>query len=169
MNDLKKRLKKKGWTNEDIHKAVKIINSGKLKKSKKIVLLESIIHNIWILMFLAIIGNFIISIILMPFIVSMQSAKLYIVIVVIGLAFGAFFDMLIRDMKNIKDKDLIIPAVFFLLITIINISLIVKLSNYFQRGLGLGGFQHSPILVSVVYVVAFILPYAVKSTILCKK
>ncbi|TKJ17213.1 hypothetical protein CEE44_01615 [Candidatus Woesearchaeota archaeon B3_Woes] len=164
MNDLKKRLKKKGWTNNDINKAVAIIKHGKNKRSKKILFLDSITY--WMIWFVALIGNFVISIIFIPFLLIMQGFKLYVIILAVGLAFGAFFNLLIREIEN---KDIIIEGIFLLVLTVINIILIVKFSNYLQQNIGLNNVQHNPLFVGIVYLFAFLLPSAIKSLMIYKE
>lgn len=167
MNDLKKRLKKKGWSDNDINKAIAIIKRGKNKTPKKIIFLDSIVY--WIVLLIALIGNFVVSIIFIPFLLVMQGLKLYIIILVIGFVFGVFFNFLIREIENIPNKDLVIAWVVLPLLTIINIVLIVKFSNYLQQTLELSNMQHNPLLVGIVYVCAFIIPYAIKSLMLYKE
>lgn len=161
MNDLRERLKRKGWSDEDIYKAIEIIEKGKKKKPKNIAFLDSIVY--WLILFVALIGNFIISIILIPFMLAMQGTRLYIIILIIGFAFGAFFDLLIRDLKKVENKEVIIAGIFLPVLALINVIFMVRFSNYFQQMLGLGAAENNPIIVAVVYVFAFVLPYAIRS------
>jgi hypothetical protein len=111
----------------------------------------------------ALIGNFIISIILIPFMLAIEGIRLIVIISVIGLAFGAFFDILIRDLKNIENKEIIMAGVFLPLLALINVSLMVNFANYIDEKLGLVTGKHNPFLISIVYVVAFVLPYLIRS------
>lgn len=167
MNDLKEKLKQKGWTDYDIQKAVAIIENAKNKKSKKIIFLDSFAY--WLALLIALIGNFVISIILIPFLLTMSGIKLYSIIIIIGFAFGAFFDILIRDIEKIRDQKVIIAGVFLPLLALINISLMVKFSNYLQQRLILQSNANSPLLIGLVYVCAFILPYVIKGLISLRK
>jgi len=164
MSNLIERLRKKGWTEQDIEKAVRIIEQGKNKKPKAFIILDSIMY--WLVLFVALIGNFIISIILIPFMLAIQGFRLYAIIIIIGFAFGAFFDLLIRDLENLQNKDLVIAGIFLPLLALINVSLMVKFSNFLQAGLRLSSINHSAIMIAFVYVFAFILPYLIKSIIL---
>ena len=166
-NNLKERLKQKGWTDDDIYKAVSIIERGKTKKSKKILLLDSIIY--WVVLLVALLGNFIISIILIPFMLAMQGIKLYFIVAIIGFAFGAFFDLLIRDLENITNKDILIAGIFLPALAIINVVLMVKFANFLGKGLLIANVHQDPIPISIVYAIAFILPYAIKSLVLIKE
>jgi hypothetical protein len=167
MNDLTQRLKQKGWTDEDIYKAIAIIERGKQKKPKKSKFFDSLMY--WLVLFVALIGNFIISIILIPFLVAMQGVSLYTIIIVIGFAFGAFFDLLIRDIEKIQNKDIIIAGIFLPLLALINVILMVNFSNNLQKAMGLTNIQHNPMIVSIVYVITFVLPYIIRVLILYSK
>ncbi len=167
MSDLTQRLREKGWTEEDIYKALSIIERGDLKKSKKIAFLDSIIY--WIVLFVALIGNFIISIILIPFMLAMSGLRLYAIIIIIGMAFGAFFDLLIRDIEKIQKKDVIIAGIFLPLLALINVSLMVNFANHLQKTLGLITPEHSSIIIGIIYVFAFVAPYIIRSVILIKQ
>ena len=157
--DLMWRLRKKGWTDEDIYHAVKIIERGRKKKPKNIIFLDSMVY--WVALLIALVGNFIISIILIPFMISMSGVKLYAIITIIGFAFGAFFDLLIRDIKKIQNKDVIIAGIFLPLLALINVNLMVTFSNYLQEVFKLSTVQHNPMVISVMYVIAFIIPYMI--------
>ena len=149
MNEFTERLKEKGWTDDDIQKAVSIIEQGKIKKPKKIAFLDSIVY--WIVLLVALIGNFIISIILIPFMLTMQGIRLYTIIFIIGFAFGAFFDLLIRDIEKLQQKDVIIAGVFLPILAIINVSLMVKFSNFLQATIKINNVAQSPIIISETY------------------
>ena len=167
MNDLTQRLKQKGWTDEDIYKAVAIIEKGKQKKTSKSHIFDTIMY--WLVLLVALIANFIISIILIPFLVAMHGVSLYTIIIIIGFAFGAFFDLLIRDIEKIQDKDIIIAGIFLPLLALINVILMVNFSNNLQKVMGLSNIQHNPVIVSIAYVSAFILPYIIRVFILYSK
>ena len=167
MNDIYRKLKDKGWNDEDINKAALIIKNSEIKKSKKLRFLDDIIF--WIVLIIAIIGNLIISIILIPFLLALKGYILYSIIIIIGISFGFFFDLLIRDIEKLEKKNIIISGLFIPAIAIINISYMVRFANYIQSTLQLGNVPHSYILVSLVYAAAFMLPYLSKEFILKSK
>jgi hypothetical protein len=167
MSNLKDRLKQKGWSEEDIYKAITIIESGKTKKSKKLLFLDSLVY--WLVLIVALIGNFVISIILIPFMLVIEGFRLFSIIVIIAFVFGAFFDLLIRDIENIQNKDVIIAGLFLPLLALINVGFMVEFANYLQENLVLGGIHHNPIIISIVYVIAFVLPYGIRTYIISKQ
>jgi len=166
MNELEIKLKEKGWTDENIAELNSMIKEGQKFKSKKILFLDSIIY--WVVLFAALIGNFVISIILIPFMLALQGIRLYVIIFVIGIAFGALFDLLIRNIERIQKKDIIIAGLFLPALALINVSLMVKFANFIQEILKVG-IKHDPIIISIVYVIGFVLPYMLKSLILVSR
>lgn len=160
MSDLVDRLKSKGWTDDDIQKAVSIIEQSRKKEPKNMTLIKSIIY--WAVLFVGLIGNFVISIILIPFMLAIPGLRLIVIILIIGFAFGAFFDMLIRDLRSTENKDIVIAGIFLPLLALINVSLMVEFANYLEQKLGLLTGQHNPWLISVTYVFAFVLPHVIQ-------
>jgi hypothetical protein len=167
MSELEERLRQKGWTENDIQQALQIIQKAQAKKTKPLLFLDSIIY--WLVLFAALIGNFIISIILIPFMLTITGFKLIAIIILIGFAFGAFFDLLIRDIKNLENKDVIIAGIFLPLLALMNVSLMVRFANYLQLQMGLLTPQHDPWVISAIYVCAFMLPHVIQWLIKHKK
>lgn len=157
-DDLYQRLKAKGWTKADIKKAVKIINQAKEKKPKKIQILDAVIY--WFVLIIAIVGNLVISIALVPFLLEFKHLFLYIIIIILALVFGFFFDLLIRDIESLEQKHVIIAGVFIPALAVINVFYITNFSNYVSFTLNLGNV-HNPFIISVIYVLAFSSPYLV--------
>ncbi|MFH2028212.1 MAG: hypothetical protein ABIJ08_03675 [Nanoarchaeota archaeon] len=157
MSDLYQRLKAKGWSSEDIQKAMRIINKAKEKKPRRIQILDAMIY--WFVLIIAIVGNLIISIALVPFLLEFHSFFLYVIIAILALVFGFFFDLLIRDIESLEQKHVIIAGLFIPALALINIFYIAQFSNYVSVTLNLNN-AHNPFLVSLVYVTAFSSPYA---------
>ena len=96
-SNLYQKLRAKGWSKADINKAANIIN--KAEKPKKIQLLDEVIY--WFILVIAIIGNIVISIALVPFLIALKSSFLYLVIILMAITFGFLFDSLIRDIESL--------------------------------------------------------------------
>jgi hypothetical protein len=165
--DLRERLKEKGWTDEDINKAIKIIESAKEKKPQNIKIIDSIVY--WVVLIVTIVGNLILSIILVPFLLTLSHIQLYIIIGTIAATFGFLFDLLIRDIENLEQKHYIIAGVFIPSIAIIDVYFMVRFANYLTSIMKLNNIQHNPLIVGLVYTVAFIMPYLVNKYIIQNK
>ena len=68
-----------------------------------------------------------------------------------------------------ENKDIIIAGIFLPLLALISVSLMVVFSNYLQQGFLLDKDPANPLIIGIIYAIAFIMPYLVKSLILLKQ
>jgi len=144
--DIKERLKQKGWTDQDINRALEIMYAQEQANSSVNQYTQS--------------GSRILY--WSALIVSTQGFTLYMMISVIGLVFGFLITVLLRDIEHIDYKNHIVAGVFIPALAIINVYVMVSLSNKIANTISSTNtsfYQHNPIIISVVYVVAFMLPY----------
>lgn len=155
---MREKLKKKGWTKKEIDKTLKIINRAKENKHPAIKFLDKTVY--WIALVVAIIGNFIISIALIPFLLALKPFQLYLTIITIGIAIGLLFELLIRSITHLEAEHHLFFGFYIPIIAIINVFIITIIANNLEDVLMIENV-HNPLVVSVVYGVAFIIPYAV--------
>lgn len=155
MQDIKKRLIEKGWKKEDINKTLRIIEQAKANKHPKIKILDKAVY--WISLFIAVIGNFIISISLIPFLLALRSFQLYAVVITIGISFGLLFELLIRTIE-LQAKHHIFLSIIIPVIAVVNIFVIVLFSNSFMQSINIQNPQN-PLFVGAVYAIFFMIPY----------
>ncbi|MFH0867776.1 MAG: hypothetical protein V1831_00525 [Candidatus Woesearchaeota archaeon] len=153
MKDIKNHLIEKGWNKKDINKTIKIIEHAKRNKHPTIKFLDKSVY--WLSLLLAIIKNFIISLALIPVIIVFNAPQLYIIIAIIGIAFGLLFELLIRSIEHLEAKHHIFLSILIPVITVINFVIVL---NNMKKLVGIEDPQN-PIVVGVVYAVSFILPY----------
>lgn len=163
MRNLIERLKKRGWKKGEIAKAVGIIKKAKQDKSKEAIFLEERIY--WILLVILITANLAISAALMPILIALRGEILYFIIIVIGTAFGALFETVIRGIEHLEKRHHAFLAVFIPIMAFAVVFFISKLSNDLIKMIGLNNF-HSPIIIAFVYAVSFVLPYIIHRFIL---
>ena len=163
---LKESLLEKGWKKEEVEKALKTMYTEEPKKKEFPEHANKILY--WSTLILAIIGNFIISLVLVPFLLVMPSIALYFIIAIIGLTFGSLFNMLVRDLEAIDPRHHVIAGVFLPSFSLINIITVVNFANKFNSALNISPFFQNPIIVSAVYVICFMLPYLVDQGILSR-
>ena len=166
MRDIKKRLEQKGWSKKDISKTVRIIEQAKANKHPKIKILDKLVF--WASLVVAIIGNFIISISLIPILLALNNLPLYIVLITLGVAFGLLFELLIRTIEHLEAKHHIFLGIIIPTIAIINVIIIVAFSNNLEKIINIEN-PHSPLLVGVIYAFAFMLPYLIYQLFLKNK
>ncbi|MBI2655465.1 hypothetical protein HYX06_03515 [Candidatus Woesearchaeota archaeon] len=163
MENLKKRLEKRGWKNHEIEKAVGIIARAKQNKTKENLFLGKRVF--WILLIVLIASNFAVSVAMVPLLMALKGAGLYFVIIVLGLVFGFVFELVIRTIEHLEYRHHLFLAVFIPLTALINAFIISGLSNDMAAGLGMQN-PHSPLAVGIVYAASFVLPYLVYRFIL---
>lgn len=115
----------------------------------------------WLALLVTIIGNLIISAALIPFLIVMKDVQLYLIIIILGIAFGLLFDLLLRDIENIDFKHHVIAAIFIPGMAIVNLFIITNLANRLIEVLEVANVKHNPIMISIVYIIAFMIPYLI--------
>lgn len=155
MKDLKNYLIEKGWAKKDVNRTIKIIESAKKNKHPQIKILDKFVY--WFSLLIAIIGNLIISISLIPVLIALKGLQLYLVIITLGLAFGLLFELVIRNIEHLETKHHILLGIMIPVIAVINFIII---SNNMKKLIGIENPQN-PIIVGSVYAITFILPYIV--------
>ena len=157
MKSLASRLREKGWTQEEIDHAVAIIDESKKHKPKITVVLDQLVY--WIALILAIIGNIVLSVVLIPFLLVLNNIQLYIFVVILASSFGLLFSQILKDIEGLDKKHHVIAGIFIPALALINVYVMVNLANYLDKIFKLSKVEHNPVLISIVYVVFFIFPY----------
>ena len=163
MKDLKTYLKEKGWSNKDIKKTVKIIQNAKENKNPKIKVLDKLVY--WISLIFILIGNFIITIALIPELIALKGPLLYIVIATLGISFGLLFELLIRTIENLNIKHHLFLGITIPILGIINF---IILSNNMEKLVGISS-NTNPIIIGALYTITFMLPYLIYQGFLAHK
>ncbi len=159
MEPLRERLKAKGWHDDEIEKTMAIVESAKKKKTSFIIMSEAIVY--WIALFLMIIGNFFMSVLLIPFQLAFSAKFVYIAVALLGLSFGIIFTVILWEIENLETKRYIVEWIFIPAIALINVYIMVVLSNYIAKLIRNQGALQNASIMAVAYVVSFVLPYAV--------
>ncbi len=159
------RLRKKGWQKEHIHKAVELINNAKQNRHPGIKLMDSLVY--WILLLLIVLGNFTISIGLLPLLLALQGIFLYPIIAAAAIVFGLLFELVIRSIEHLEMKHHFFLALVIPFIAVINFLVMAQFAREAQISLGLAE-RHDYISLSIAYTAAFVLPYIYYKFILKK-
>jgi hypothetical protein len=157
MKDLASRLREKGWTQEEIEHAVTILGESKKHKPKITVVFDQLVY--WVALILAIVGNIVLSVVLIPFLLVLNNIQLYIFVVVLAGSFGLLFSQILRDIEGLDKKHHVIAGIFIPALALINIYVMVNLANFLDKVFKLSKVEHNPVLISIVYVVFFTFPY----------
>ena len=152
------KLKKRGWTKREIDNTLKLVREAKNNKHPAIKILDKSVY--WIALMAAFVGNFIVSIVLIPFLLTLNNFQLYLVVITIGLTFGLLFELLIRSITHLEAKHHLFFGLLVPIIAIINVFIITIYSKNLEKKLMIES-TYNPLAVSVVYGIAFIIPYVV--------
>ena len=146
----------RGFTKDEARKTVDV-----LKKGKDVPLFEK--ADAWmnyVLLMVAIIGNMIIAIMLIPFLLAFKTIPLYIVIGLIALLFGYLFATIIKSLDQ-KAKGGVIAGLFLPAIALINSYFMVEFANFVTTTLTLPNEIHSPVTITAIYVASFVAPFLI--------
>jgi hypothetical protein len=155
---IEERLRKSGLDEDEIKRTLTILRYG--KSNQKNFFLKRIPHVAvyWVSILVAILANAILSVLLVPFIVVLDKAYFFIFVLVFALGLGIIINIILRDIE-LKGHHHFFSGLVIPLIALINIQLIVKLTNPL---LDLSGqARYDPLVVSLMYVIAFMVPYLI--------
>ena len=163
MQNLIKRLEKRGWSKKEILEAVGKIHKAKQLKTPETRFLEKRIY--WILLIVIVAANFAISVALIPILMVLKGIFLYSIIITLGIVFGLLFELVIRSIEHLEKRHHLILAIFIPIIALVNVFVISKVSNDLTKTLNLKNL-HNPIIIALIYAASFVLPYIVYRFIL---
>ena len=157
IRNIKEELEKKHWSKEEIDQALKAFEEAEKKQPYRHATFNQIIY--FLALFLSMVGNFAVTVILIPFFVLAEGIYLYLGLFIISLAFGGLFDLIVYDIEKIQEAPRFKQGIFLFAIALINIWIITRLSAYFGELIGIVQPWTVPLITSIVYVVGFMLPY----------
>ncbi len=155
--EIKSQLSQKGWKKEDIERTERILQSQH-DRSRSVHRLQRTLY--WFALLGLLICNLLVAVFLIPFLFVLKGVFLHIIIGTLGLIFGAFFNLLINDIEHLERRHHVFALVFIPVISIINIFIIYQLIHILA-GIINYPLHQSPAIVSLVYVIAFIIPYTI--------
>jgi len=155
---LRMSLAEKGWQEHHIERAVSTLHAAESVKDSGTKLLDLVIY--WVAMVLAVVGNFVLSIALIPVLLAFNDIALLISVAIAAILFGMTLDFVLKEIEHLRKTHLIIPELFIPAIALINVYIITNLSNDIARALQLPT-THNPWTVSIIYMVCFVIPHFV--------
>jgi hypothetical protein len=154
---LRQKLREKGWKEEEIEHALDVMGSGEARTPSAPQRGSSPVLY-WLTLLISIIGNFLIAVAIIPFLIVLSDAQLYFVMAVLALSFGAMFNFLINTMEHLDPSHHVVAGVFIPALAAITVFVMVNVSNrlseFFQSPI-----IHNPVWVALLYVLFFSAPY----------
>ncbi|MFH1849866.1 MAG: hypothetical protein ABH879_06820 [archaeon] len=156
--ETKKRMKDRSWSKEEIEHTDRLMTSPRLKEKHSHYRESSQRIIYWIAVYIMIIGNFMVAVALMPFLILLSGISAYAVVFSMGLIIGLIFNVLIQDLEHLHTRHKILGSLLVPILAILNIIIIVQATNRISDTLSIL-IHNSAVLLSVVYAAAFIIPY----------
>ncbi len=156
---LELKLKKKGWPIHEIDKVMRVIHRGEHNKSWFSKFTDAFIF--WLALIVCIIGNFFISMLLIPMLLIIKGFYLFVILSMVGVTVGILFELIVCTLESMEKKKYIISGIFVPFLALINVFLISQLSNSFSSLMHVSAGVHNSVVISVVYVASFLVPYIV--------
>lgn len=155
-------MAERGWTKEEVEQALGMLYSeGKQEKhlsyQKR---LNRVVY--WSALMLLAMANFVISVILVPFILTLGEWQLSLTLFILGLTFGLIFNHLVNDIEHLETHHEYLAVIFIPAIGIMNMFIMATLANRVAQTLGLP-VHENPLFISTVYVIGLLLPYGFRS------
>lgn len=151
----KQELARKGWSQREINKAEVILDQNLPHD----VFLSQIVF--WSALLVIVIGNIIVSFVAIPFLMFLNQWQLYVMIIILAGMIGFLYNFLINDIGHLERKHHLIASILIPVLAVINLLIVVFVANKLIMDLGIKNNVHNPWALSIVFAVAFILPFIV--------
>ena len=149
---------KQSLSNNLVLRTPEIIALAQHRKSAIIRVIDVSLY--WVMLVLAIVGNFILSVAIVPFLLVLKGTTLYLSLFMIALSFGILFSFLLHSIQKIGLRKHILATVFIPALALINVAIFAILSNKLIELLHLSTPPHNPWFIGAVYVLGYVLPEA---------
>lgn len=113
----------------------------------------------WSSLVVMVVGNIMVSIVLVPLLAVLNRWFLDLVIIVFALAMGFLFEFLINSAEYLERKHHILAIILVPLAGLLNAAIAVLLANKLIEEIQIPNIRENPWFIGILYGVAFVLPY----------
>lgn len=153
MNKLK--LQEKGWSEPDIRKAERLLEREERHDAHFAKMI------FWSLFAVIVMAHLLVSAVLIPFLIVLDKIVLFSIVALLGIVIGGLYVFIIMDLGYLKQKHHLSAGILLPLIGLASVAVMTIGANKVMLRVGVQNQQHSPIVVGIVFAVAFLVPYAV--------
>lgn len=150
-------LQKKNWSKKDKEHFARMLYRGESKKSFMSRFLYAV--NYWLILFIILIGNVVLSFVLVPLFIIADELTLSFFLIVLGLAFGLFTDLIIYHIENVREQYYAMIIGFLPILVMANVFIVTMGSNLWAGIMNIPSGIHSPVFVSLLYGISYMLPF----------
>ncbi|MFA6461467.1 MAG: hypothetical protein WCV90_04310 [Candidatus Woesearchaeota archaeon] len=145
------QLRQKGWSEKEILRAKSILERAEVHD----VFFARMVF--WSALVVIVFANLLISLIMIPFLIFLNSWVLYSIVALLGLMIGFVYNFLITDIKHLTWHHHLLAGILLPVIALINMIVMVLFSNRYAEK---AAFSHtnSPWIIGIIFAVMFILP-----------
>jgi hypothetical protein len=154
---LQKKLHVKGWSHEEISRADELMKKADENKHPHVKLVESSVY--WFTLCIGLLGTMLLSMVLIPVLIASNNTWSYILTGVFGFLLGSLIVMIVKDLHWLEHHHHLLLSLIIPFVAIFNFLIVVNKVNLFNVSIGLR-YTHNPIIIAMVYLVCFIIPYA---------
>ena len=153
---MKKNLKSKGWSDKEIDKTAKILERNEKHKYVSIQFSRLLY---WMSLLVLTVCNFLIAVVLVPFILMLSSTQVYFAVGLLALVFGLLFNFLIRDIEHLEPEHHGFALLFIPIVSLVNLYLMLTVAGKLANALHIVHPNHSMLRISLVYLIVFVIPF----------
>ncbi len=161
-NHLKERLRMRRWEAPHIRRAIQALHREPSLYHQRINGLIIFISVVGIIL-----GNLLLSLLLIPLMLSLSGIFLYVIIIVLGAIIGFMFEMLTRSIQTLEHHHHVLLSISIPLLSLLTTISIALYANDLALQSGIGHPQN-PYLIALIYALSFLAPYAYCKFILKK-
>lgn len=153
-------LRKKGWSEKDINSTVNILSSPekRIKYLHYPVAAGSLVF--WTVILVISLVNFIMSVVLIPFMLVISAWSFYLIVAIIALFIGFLFNSSLSDLEHLERKHHLFALIFVPVVAVAELFITWYVAGKFARAISLT-LPQSPYITSAVFIVFFLLPYTI--------
>ncbi len=149
------QLRQRGWSESQVKHAEEVLERAEYHD----LFFSKIVF--WSALVVVIFANIIVSAVLIPFLLAFTDTVLYATVVILAATIGFLYTFLVTDIGHLHKAHHRAAGILVPLIAVVNVAAMVFISNRFITELQLQNQPHDPILVSIIFVIAFLVPYMV--------
>lgn len=153
-----KKLREKGWSEEDINHAKSIISQAEEKKHPKIKFLEEAIE--WVILITVVLASIAGAWLIKPLLFVLTQTQALVAIAILGTAYGLFASVIIKQIEQIETHHHLIMLSTVPIAAIITSVVITKQVQTVIDAVNLG-LEHNPYWLGIVYTIFSLIPYGI--------
>lgn len=152
------KLRKRGWTEEEIEHVHGVIREAHAAKHPAYRFLE--VATFWGMLFLVIVGVVAVSVLLVPALIMLDTLTILMILFLLGLSLGALFSIIIQDIEWLERKHHLFTFIILTGISLLPLWLIVSKMNALTIAYNLQE-AHNPWLLSGIFTLSILIPYVI--------